>query len=96
MPKVIKAKPIPALAGWLLCEFDNQEKLFVDIRPSITGTLEILDDPEIFKQVYVDHDAGTVAWPGDLHIDSDTLYKEGIQIEDIKNLVESAKNEGNG
>ncbi|WP_077329111.1 DUF2442 domain-containing protein [Virgibacillus siamensis] len=73
MREIMKAKPIPNMSGWLLCEFDNGEKRFVDIRPSMKGVLMKLEEPTIFEQVYVDSDAGTVAWPNDLHIDPDTL-----------------------
>lgn len=96
MYEIIKAKPIPTLNGWLLCEFDNHEKLFVDIRPSMIGILEKLKDPDFFMQVYVDNDAGTVAWPKELHIDPDTLYTRGIRIKEIQNLAEVVKSDKNG
>ena len=31
-------------------------------------------DPALFAQVFVDRDAGTVAWPGDIDIDSEALH----------------------
>ena len=96
MREIVKAKPIPTLSGWLLCEFDNGEKRFVDIRPSMVGILEKLKRQDIFQQVYVDNDAGTVSWPDDLHIDPDTLYNRGIQIREVKNLAEIAKSDENG
>jgi len=96
MREIVKAKPIPTLAGWLLCEFDNGEKRFVDIRPSMVGILEKLKRQDIVQQVYVDHDAGTVSWPDDLHIDPDTLYNRGIQIREVKNLAEIVKSDENG
>ena len=33
-----------------------------------------LRDPAFFAQVYVDHEAGTIAWPNDVDLDPDTLY----------------------
>lgn len=86
MREICKAKPLP-LPGWLLCEFDNGEKGIIDIRPSMNGALKVLKDQEFFKKVYVDHDAGTVAWPVELHIDPDTLYERRISIKDIKYLA---------
>lgn len=86
MCEIVKVKPISTILGWLLCEFDNGEKRFVDIRPSMLGILEELKDQDEFQKVYVDDEAGTVAWPDDLHIDPDTLYNRGIQIKEIKNL----------
>lgn len=93
MREINKAKSIPTLTGWLLCEFETGEKRFVDIRPSMHGILEKLKDPDIFEQVYVDHDAGTVAWPGELHIDPEKLYNRGIQIKEIQNPAEIAKSD---
>lgn len=96
MREIVKAKPLPKLTGWLLCQFDNGEKRFVDIRPSMLGILEKLKDSDEFQKVYVDDDAGTVAWPDDLHIDPDTLYRRGVQIQEIENLAEIIKDHENG
>lgn len=96
MHEIVKAKPIPTLTGWLLCEFDNGEKRFVDIKPSMLGIFEKLKDPEVFQRVYVDVDAGTVAWPDDLHIDPETLCRRGLQIKEIQNLAEIIKYDKNG
>src|SRR5699024_7947019 len=96
MREIVKAKPIPTLDGWLLCEFDNGEKRFVDIRPSIVGYIGRQTRQDIFQQVYVDHDAGTVSWLDDLHIDPDTIYNRCIQIREVKNLAEIAKSDENG
>lgn len=87
MREIIKAKPLP-IHGWLLCEFDNGVKGLIDIRPSMVGVLAILKDQEFFKKVYVDEDAGTIAWPKDLHIDPDTLYDRRISLNEIKYLAE--------
>ncbi|HHW39000.1 MAG TPA: DUF2442 domain-containing protein [Bacillales bacterium] len=86
MREICKVKPLP-LSGWLLIEFDNGEKGLVDIRPSMNGVLNILKDEKVFSQVYVDEDAGTVAWPNELHIDPDTLYERRISINEIKYLA---------
>jgi hypothetical protein len=84
--EIIKARPLPILYGWLVCEFDNGEKRLVDIKPSMKGILEDLHNPEEFRKVYIDEEAGTVAWPEDLHIDPDTLYNRGIEIKEVENL----------
>ncbi|GAA0432123.1 hypothetical protein GCM10008983_05870 [Lentibacillus halophilus] len=96
MREIIKAKPIPNLHGWLLCEFENGEKRFIDIRPSMIGTLNKLKDPQLFRQVYVDDDAGTVAWPDDIHIDPDTLYNRGIQSGEIQRLANIINSDEHG
>lgn len=50
------------------------------------GILEKLHNPDEFRKVYIDQDAGTVAWPNDLHIDPDTLYNRSIDIHEVENL----------
>ncbi|WP_088007070.1 DUF2442 domain-containing protein [Indiicoccus explosivorum] len=77
--------------GWLLCEFDNGVKKFVDIKPSMTGILEKLHDRNFFNKVYIDSDAGTVAWPGEMHLDPDTLYARGIDIQELEKLLQASQ-----
>ena len=40
------------------------------------GVFAPLRDPAVFAQVYVDQDAGTIAWPNGADVDPDTLYEE--------------------
>jgi hypothetical protein len=40
----------------------------------LSGVFEPLKDPAYFKQVYVDH--GAVAWPGQIDLAPDAMYKE--------------------
>ncbi len=40
------------------------------------GVFAPLRDPAFFAQVYVDHDAGTIAWPNGADVDPDTLYEK--------------------
>ena len=54
----------------------------------LDGVLSVLRDQEFFKKVYVDDEAGTVAWPVELHIDPNTLYDRRISINVIKYLAE--------
>lgn len=42
------------------------------------GTLKQLEDPQFFKQVYVNQDLGTITWPGELDLVPDVLYLQGI------------------
>jgi hypothetical protein len=39
------------------------------------GIFAPLRDPAAFAQVYVDHGAGTIAWPNGADVDPDTLYE---------------------
>jgi Protein of unknown function (DUF2442) len=41
-----------------------------------------LRDPAFFAQVYVDDEAGTIAWPNDVDLDPDTLYELAHRPED--------------
>jgi hypothetical protein len=89
MREIVKAKVLPFAKGWLLCEFDNGESRFVDIKPSMKGLLDKLHNADEFSKVYIDLEAGTVAWPGEIHIDPDTLYDRGVQINEIENLFKA-------
>jgi hypothetical protein len=82
----------PMIDGWLFITFDNKEQKIVDIKPLMKGVLEKLKDPEFFKQVYVDPELETVSWPGELDLDPDNLYRQGVKpnISIIKDLSSGA------
>ncbi len=47
----------------------------VHIDPSfLYGVFEVLKDPAVFKQAYVEH--GAVTWPGQLDLAPDAMYDE--------------------
>jgi Protein of unknown function (DUF2442) len=91
MIQINKAAVIPEMNGWLLVDFSDGSKKFVDIKPHMDGVLENLKDPEFFKEVFVDAELKTVTWPGELDLDPDQLYKEGIELKEIKKLIELTK-----
>lgn len=39
------------------------------------GVFEPFKDPAVFAQVFVDHELGTIAWPGDLDMAPEPLYE---------------------
>ena len=39
-----------------------------------TGVFEPLRDPTVFRSVYIDH--GAVAWPGEIDLAPDAMYRE--------------------
>jgi hypothetical protein len=43
-----------------------------------SGVLAALRDKTMFAQVYVDPEAGTIAWPGDIDLDPDVLYARAM------------------
>jgi hypothetical protein len=49
------------------------------------GVLEPLSDPAYFARVYVDPEAGTIAWPNGVDLAPEPLYEEAR-----RNLVQSA------
>jgi hypothetical protein len=87
MMLITRAKVVPGLEGWLLLDFNNGERRFVDIKPAMKGILEKLKDPEFFKKVTVDQELGTITWPGDLDFDPDYLYAQGIRVKEVESLA---------
>jgi len=90
--RVTKAKVVRGLNGWLLLDFDNNEHKFVDIKPVMKGVLDQLHDQKFFEQVYVDPELGTITWPGELDLDPDNLYRQGIDAKEIKILAQYDEN----
>jgi hypothetical protein len=54
------------------------------------GVFVPLQNPEFFKQVTVDHEAGTLVWPNGVDFCPDVLYAEatGRSIEEMENRLE--------
>lgn len=74
----------------MVCEFNTGDTKLIDIRPSMKGILEKLKNQEFFKQVYVDDEAGTIAWPGEIHLDPETLYNRGVEFDQVKMILKDA------
>lgn len=69
---VIAVKPIAPLA--LRVEFADGTEGRVQFESShLTGVFAALKDPLIFQQVHID--AGAVAWPGDVDLAPDAMYR---------------------
>lgn len=65
----------------LILEFDTGEYKVVDLRQFLKGPVfEPLKDPSYFRQVKVDHEAGTVIWPSGADLDPDVLYSRSITL----------------
>ncbi len=55
--------------------FADGEVRDVDITPLLdTPAFSLLRDPALFKQVRIDEQTGTIAWPGDVDLDPDVIY----------------------
>ena len=59
----------------LRLHFDNGTVKEIDLEPVLYGELyEPLRDPDFFRQVMVDDEVGTIAWPNGADFDPDLLY----------------------
>jgi hypothetical protein len=57
--------------------FSDGVRAELDFGPKLAtsgGVFEPLKDVEVFKQVRVDHELGTIVWPNDVDICPDVLY----------------------
>lgn len=61
---------------WVHVTFTNGVERDIDLEPEIWGPVfePLRNNPELFRQVYVDPLSRTLAWPGELDLDPDTLY----------------------
>ena len=55
--------------------FADGEVRDVDVEPLLKGPVfRLLKDREFFAQVFVDEDAGTIAWPNEVDLDREVIY----------------------
>lgn len=92
MVLIKNVKIVPGLEGWLLLDFDDHTRKLVNINPHMNGVLKKLKDQTFFAEVFIDKELQTVSWPGELDLDPDNLYRNGIDVEIVKNLVRAVKN----
>ncbi|MBY0247220.1 MAG: DUF2442 domain-containing protein [Nitrospiraceae bacterium] len=70
---VVEVKPLEPLG--LFVRFMDGLAGEVRFKPEhLSGVFEPLKDPAYFKQVFVDH--GAVAWPGQIDLAPDAMYRE--------------------
>jgi hypothetical protein len=63
----------------LILTFENGERKKADLKDRLIGPIfEPLKNIDYFKQVYVDRELGTIAWPNGADKAPDTLYEIGI------------------
>lgn len=76
-PRVLSVKPMPDMR--LELEFLDGRRASFDVSPFVHfPVFEPLQDPAYFCRVGVDH--GTVAWPGGIDFDPDTLYLDSLSL----------------
>ena len=77
-PRVVAVTPLDEHA--LLVRFNNGEQRRLDVRPYLAfGVFERLREPAFFQLAQSDH--GTVTWPGGIDLDPDSVYLEGVALE---------------
>ncbi len=70
---VVEVTPEPGY--YLFVRFADGSGGRVQLAPEdFTGVLAPLREPSFFKQVFVDH--GAVAWPGEIELAPDAMYRE--------------------
>ncbi len=65
----------PESGGILFVRFKDGLSGKIELRPEqLTGVLAPLREPALFQQAFID--MGAVAWPGDIDLAPDAMYKE--------------------
>jgi len=77
---LIEVKHVEYLDGYRLkLLFDNGDKKIVNLEKELSGEIfEPLRDLDLFKQVAVDPEIGTICWPNNADFAADTLYDIGV------------------
>ncbi|MFO7591271.1 MAG: DUF2442 domain-containing protein [Acidimicrobiia bacterium] len=52
----------------------------VDLEPLLRGPMfsELRADPDLFAQIFVDREVGTIAWPNGADMDADVLHGDEV------------------
>ena len=76
-PRVVTVTPLEGHA--LQLHFTNGEQRRMDLRPYLAyAVFDRLREPSFFALARADH--GTVAWPGGIDLDPDSVYLESIPL----------------
>lgn len=76
-PNVILVESVQVLDGYRVhVKFTDGVEKEIDLEPVIWGPVfeQIRNDPEYFRQVYVDPLSQTLTWPNGVDLDPDSLY----------------------
>jgi hypothetical protein len=69
----------------LILKFDNGEERLVQMAQFFKGPLfQALKDIDLFRQVRVDKESGTIVWPNGADLDPDVLYNHSRLIRRLK------------
>jgi hypothetical protein len=73
-PMLIEAKPTEGYAVHVRFEDSTSADVDLSYLLDYGGVFEPLRDPEYFRQLKADRDAGTIVWPNEADIAPETLY----------------------
>ena len=77
--KLVRVQDVKVLEGLnVLLEFTDGSTKQVNLQPYLRGPVfePLRRDPEMFRAVRVDEEAGTIVWPNGADIDPDVLYRD--------------------
>jgi hypothetical protein len=75
LKRLIRVRRVEFVEGQTVqIEFEDSTVRLLDLAPLMRGAIfdELLQNPELFNQIAVDH--GTITWPNGADIDPDVLY----------------------
>jgi len=73
-PLLIEAKPLDGYAVHVRFEDGTAADVDLSYLLEYGGVFEPLRDPEFFRRLRADAEAGTIVWPNDADIAPETLY----------------------
>jgi hypothetical protein len=73
-PLLIEATPVGGYAVHVRFEDSTSADVDLSYLLDYGGIFEPLRDPEYFRQLMADRDAGTIVWPNEADIAPETLY----------------------
>ena len=75
-PLLLEARPTEGCNVYVRFEDGLSAEVDLSYLLDYGGVFEPLRDPEFFRQVRADTEAGTIFWPGEVDIAPETLYAE--------------------
>lgn len=74
--RTVRIRTVEALEGFVLrLGFDDGTEREIDLEAELWGPVfEPLRDPQLFRQVRVDEELGTIVWPNGADMDPDVLH----------------------
>ena len=80
--RTARIRTVEPLVGFVLrLAFDDGTVRELDLEAELWGPVfePLREDPQLFRQVRVDEELGTIVWPNGADMDPDVLYGEAPQ-----------------